>query len=81
MSLHMAEVFALQRALQDPDFRVALTQFFVAQSDAATVQSCAAMNQRPAQIEAAIAFAAQAQAAQESFNKLEEFTRQQLSQQ
>ena len=75
----MAEAFALQRALEDVDFRRALVDFFLAQSDEATLQCREAMNQRPAQIENALGHAAVARASLESFNKLEAFVKDQLS--
>ena len=75
----LAQAFALKRALEDHDFCVALTAFFADQLDNARIRAVAALNENPCAIENAIKWSAKAEVAQEAFNQLEEFTRQQLS--
>jgi hypothetical protein len=77
--LQMAEAYALQRALEDLDFRNGLTQFLAEQAHEATQQCCKAMGNVPPQTEKAIGFAACKVAAEETFNRLEAFVKEQMT--
>ena len=79
--MHLGEVFALQRALQDSDFRRAFEVFLNERISDAQTKCTAALQTYPAQIEQAIGFAAEARAAEELFNKLEAFVKDQISRQ
>jgi hypothetical protein len=77
--LNQGEIHALVRACEDPDFRTGFQKFCEQQANDAGGECYRAMQQVPAQIETAIGAAARARAAEECFNKLEEFTRQELA--
>lgn len=75
--LHSAESAALQRALNDIDFRNGLTAFFESTADYANQQCAKALVED--KIHNALLWAAEASAAGKMFTKFEEFTREQLT--
>lgn len=77
--LAQGEAWALQHALEEVDFRNGLTQFLAEMAHEATQNCCKAMGQVPAEVEQAIGFAACKVAAEETFNRLEAYVKEQIA--